>query len=179
MKNIKKTIATALVGAALLGGVGATYANWQVSDSAPIGTIKTGNMTVGVDDARTWSAISMPGWGQLGAIDLADYYLVPGIMLRGSFPVSADLVGQHLTATASFGLDSMTVAEDGVVWYNNKPTNISVRVLGPDVQLSDTVGIDRDLLVEVEFARTATNNSDDMDVVANLGSLTLTVTQNR
>lgn len=197
MKNIKKTIAAGLVGITLLaGGTAATYATWQDSASTPIGTIKTGSMSVSIMDEKiAWSEVSSKparpfGVGDLEDINkLEDFLIVPGNKLEGKFPVEWQLKGHDLVATLTFkGLvdagnempngDKVTVVNNQIM-VNGNGTDIWVYVKGLENATVSQSG-DRMVTVEINYKNRQAPSyvkHDGMNVEAYLGDLEVVLTQ--
>ena len=190
--NIKKTVATALVGLTLVaGGTAATMANWQVDDAATLGTIRTGRMAVSLSEATRWLEVrSQAPWPE---VDLASFRMVPGDTIRAEMPIRAELEGQNLRAVPSFDI----VAGEGAaldvrhlggnqwrVTQNGADTAIRISLaasqFGPEfgegVHTASTWhgGITMDVVFERGNPTEA-----DMEVVANLGALQVTLNQVR
>jgi len=197
MKNITKSIAAGLIGITLIaGGTAATYATWQDSDSAPIGTIKTGSMSVSIlDEKIAWSEVSSKparpfGVGELEDINkLEDFLIVPGNKLEGKFPVEWQLKGHDLEATLTFRSlvgggnempngDKVTI-QGNQIMVNGKGTDIWVYVKGTDTSTVSANG-DRTVTVEINYKNRQAPSyvkHDGMNVDAYLGDLEVVLTQ--
>ena len=187
MKNQKKTIAAGVLGVALLAGTAQTFATWQDSATAPIGTIQTGSMSVSVAKG-SWS-LELDGNQTAKAVkDISKVALVPGNTLVGSFLVTPELVGQDLRAELRFGLaaegetklDARYVeAKDAwVVTDGDEDTNITVTFEGLKNEVRPTTKPGT-VTVRVNFERNELNGDAKYDskVTANLGNLEVVLTQ--
>ena len=202
--NIKKTVASALVGLTLVaGGTAATLATWQTSASSEVGRIQTGSMEVSISDLQIsdWLEISQGRARRLSTFDgvssLSDFRMVPGNWIRGEFPVTGTLVGHDLRATFSFNLDGagnvapngdvVTIPENGGrVSVNGRETNIEVHVrpngwggeFTPDTVANAGTSSAGGRRAHFDIRFIAGELTDaDMDVIANLGNLKVTLTQ--
>jgi alternate signal-mediated exported protein len=111
MRTLKKNIAAGVLGAVLLAGVGGTFALWTAeSDPAPIGSIQAGEMTVEIGDQATWNVAG--GLSDGDYVYLSDILMIPGDVVTGVFPVTADFrATSAITATVSAG--DIAGVEDG------------------------------------------------------------------
>ncbi|WP_217133845.1 alternate-type signal peptide domain-containing protein [Leucobacter chinensis] len=95
MKKTTTGFIAGAAGAALLLG-GSTFALWSDSVQAPGGEIQSGNLEVAVTGSQ-WNDIS--AGGDTGReITLADFKVVPGDTIEGSFDVDLALQGDNLAA---------------------------------------------------------------------------------
>ena len=190
MKNMKKTVAAGVVGIALLAGVGGTFATWQHSDTARIGTIRTGTMSVSVDEIKDWT-LSLDGNVTAYPEDIDDIYdiqLVPGNTLKGEFNVVSTLEGQDLKASFRFGVvaddesEQFDVVEIEPGVWGVEGSSIRIYMDDEDLRAPVEEGrTPRTMAVQIVFDRIAPDgdldNLYDTEVIANLGKLQLILTQ--
>jgi alternate signal-mediated exported protein len=169
-KMTKGALATGL-GVALLVGGGGTLAVWNASDTAPAGTIKSGdlNLTAGKGE---WTSLhsAIP-------IDLATYKVVPGDLLTFTQKVQVNLEGDLMQA-------DLTVTDPGAGFA---PLIVSATKLTDDKTNTQVVGPLTPALnaktegaytakVTVEFPE-ATDERIATDKTADLGLLAFTLRQ--
>lgn len=186
MKNLKKTIAAGVLGVALLAGTAQTFATWQDSAVAPIGTIQTGSMSVSVGKG-SWSLELDRNQTAKWVKDISKVSLVPGNTLVGNFQVTPTLVGQDLRAELRFGLaegengPKLDAREDGDVWIvtdGGKDTNITVSFEGlKDEVRPNTKPGTVTVLINFERNELGGNANYDSNAIANLGNLEVVLTQ--
>jgi len=170
--NNRKKIATGLAGLLLITGAGlaGTMANWRTAESAPIGTINTGNLgvTVGVDgwtvDGRTYSSLN-------------EITFVPG--LEASTRIQGNVIVDGLSIDdiriVSSELGDLETNEYGyIIRPNGTPSQLQVRLeesTGPDANGAYSVPL------TVRFERSETPGMYDNATNFNLGHVTITVEQ--
>jgi alternate signal-mediated exported protein len=99
-------------GALLLVG-GSSFALWTVQSNVAGGTITAGNLDVVVADG-TWQDASSEHAAPVDIADLADFRIVPGDVLEGTFPVDVAALGDNLVGdlTVAFASPSGALLSD-------------------------------------------------------------------
>lgn len=186
-------------GAALLVG-GSTFALWTAQSDIAAGSVTAGNLEVAVADG-VWNDVSAEHATPLAIPALADFRIIPGDVIEGSFPVDVAALGDNLLADLTVGftspsgelladLEGVTVtysildADDNVVG-----TGDTVSVLSADSVVVSPGAIVVDNLLdgsapELTAVVTATFDVNTPDQVrtateALLGDLNVTVAQKR
>lgn len=185
-------------GALLLVG-GSSFALWTVDSQVAGGTITAGNLDVLVA-AGAWQDVS-PELAAPVDIDIADFRLVPGDTLEGTFPVDVAALGDNFVGDLTVGFASPS----GALLADLEGVKLGYTLLdaaGNPVGAGDTVTVvstDSTAVVagavtvdnvadgaspELRAVVTATFDADTPDQVrvatdALLGDLTATVTQKR
>lgn len=186
-------------GALLLVG-GSSFALWTVNSQVAGGTITAGNLDVLVA-AGAWQDVSPEHAAPVDIADIADFRLVPGDVLEGTFPVDVAALGDNFVGdlTVGFaspsgallaGVEGVTV-EYSIIDAGGNPVGAgdTVSVLSADstAVVPGAVTIDNvadGTAPELSAVVTATFDVDTPDQVrvateALLGDLTATVTQKR
>ncbi len=91
-------------GALLLVG-GSSFALWTVNSQVAGGTITAGNLDVLVASG-TWQDVSPEHAAPVDIADIADFRIVPGDVLEGTFPVDVAALGDNLVADLTVGFAS-------------------------------------------------------------------------
>lgn len=96
----KGAIALATGAVLLLGG--STFALWTAQSQVAGGTITSGNVDVLVSEG-TWQDVSPEHAAPIDIADLADFTMVPGDALRGTFAVDVAGLGDNFLAELAVG----------------------------------------------------------------------------
>ena len=186
-------------GAALLLG-GSTFALWSANANVAGGTVTAGNLEVSVADG-SWNDVSAEHTTPVAIPALADFRIIPGDVLEGTFPVDVAALGDNFAADLTVGFTSPSGAlladlEGVTVTYaildadgNVVGAGDTVSVLSEDSVVVDPAAIVVDNLLdgsapELTAVVTATFDADTPDQVrtateALLGDLDVTVSQKR
>ncbi|WP_336662799.1 alternate-type signal peptide domain-containing protein [Leucobacter sp. USHLN154] len=186
-------------GAALLLG-GSTFALWSANANVAGGTVTAGNLEVSVADG-SWNDVSAEHTTPVAIPALADFRIIPGDVLEGTFPVDVAALGDNFAADLTVGFTSPSGAlladlEGVTVTYSilDADGNVvgagdTVSVLSEDSVVVDPAAIVVDNLLdgsapELTAVVTATFDADTPDQVrtateALLGDLDVTVSQKR
>jgi alternate signal-mediated exported protein len=189
MNNLKKTVAAGVVGIALLAGTAGTFATWQNSDSAAVGTLATGDLSISAN-VGDWFLINANGGNISQATagtgivvrssNLSDLLLVPG---RGA---RAELFG--IVETRGLTINDVVVTSQGIdldlVDGFLPGTNLRFTIENEEIPtgisgINGTNGADRNgfrTFLRVDFVRDSAEHMYDNDFSQNLGDLKVTVT---
>lgn len=103
-----KGIVAIASGALLLAG-GSTFALWSAQSDVDGGTITAGNIEVVVAEG-TWQDVSPEHADSVDIANLADFRILPGDVLQGSYPVDIAALGDNFIADLNVGFASPTGA---------------------------------------------------------------------
>ena len=134
MNNKKKSLVSAIAGAALLAGTAGTFALWQ--DSAAFGADVIQSGVLSVEAELTWD-------------DPEIEFFVPTDIRRGQAEVTIDLRGDNLTAHLSIAGFEVTLEEDGSDLVASAPDGFFTIRLGGLAEITSSY----------DFATGATNQN--------------------
>jgi len=107
-KLLKGSVAGAAGVALLLGGAG-SFALWNSTAEANVGSVASGTLSIDLVGAATWKDISADATVPAIA-DIADFRIAPGDTIELTQKVDIDAVGDNLRATLSYDKLSLDVA---------------------------------------------------------------------
>jgi alternate signal-mediated exported protein len=110
---MNKLTSGAIVGtlgiALLLGGAG-TFATWNQSTTANVGTVASGTLTIASSGTPTWKNISADAPSTIA--NIASYKIVPGDTLEMTQVFTVAASGDNLKATLNYSPDSIVATTD-------------------------------------------------------------------
>ncbi|HLS13021.1 MAG TPA: alternate-type signal peptide domain-containing protein [Beutenbergiaceae bacterium] len=98
-KKTKGMLAGAAGAAILIGG--STFALWSDSETVAGGEITAGNLDVALVGDPQWKDVSEDREDYKHSIDLADFRIIPGDTIQGTFAFDAALEGENMVADLS------------------------------------------------------------------------------
>ena len=171
-KSTKGAVAAGSAVVLLMGGLG-TLAYWTDSETLGGGSLNSGHLDIVTDATNTGcGAWELDSGESAPTTYTAGDPLVPGDVLTRLCNYTIAAEGNHLRATVS--ADVPTLTGDLADSLTIAPANIEVNGAAATEFTEDNDGQKLSVELQVTFNSTVT---DDMDVSAVLGDLTLTATQ--
>lgn len=155
MNKKTKGLLAGAAGAAILIG-GSTFALWSDSETVDGGQITAGNLDVELLDAAAWKDVSGDREDSPHAINLADFRIIPGDTIAGTFAFDAALEGENMVADLTVA-GSSAAADDFL-----EALDVSVSIDGEDAVDWDGTPI------TVQFASADNNHADNPHALATL-----------
>lgn len=179
MKKQTKAAMAAGAGAILLLGGAGSLAYWNDSGSAPGGTIRSGQLSLGdCAGGGTWTDENNET-----IINITDFRVVPGDSVSYNCDTTINATGDNLTATLTADVGEVTgdaALRDGLDSVVTATVNgVALPSEGGEVQITPTTATTQSIVVTVTMTfDPATGGLTAQNQTVNLAATTLTLEQN-